>query len=510
MCTRAQLTHATRAPPTQTPRSSGSAVVQPEADQVGLQPRREPAAVGEAGGARPARRSRPRARAARSPVRSPEPDRAEQQARRRVVRRQDVEQALRRRARRPRRCPNASRRAAGSARPSSPRRRAPGRRAPPRPWSGNSAIRAPCPAEAATCAAVVSSWLARTAPSRRAAATAAASCRAPLAGLQRAEHRRHARRSRRRSSRAGLACSAAAAASANWRWPGVWSIRLTMPTRSSAPNSSSSSSSVSEQISARRCSRWRMRSAPAWRSARIAVGDAAGVLGVAALAAAGDRADPQRVEDRRDRRSRPARRHGRGSRPRRPVARRAAAADAARDCRYAARSARARESRRSQIDRAPRGDGAARLDRRDPPVAHPQRAERDPAGQHEPRVGEDRLAGCARLRPWHGPRRWRSEHGRDFRRYAIYFAPRPRRALARFGAAWLGWDAEAGADRDGPELAGLPRPRAEIVATPRRYGFHATLKAPFRLARGATSRASTRRCATSRPRRAAFDAAARG
>lgn len=70
----------------------------------------------------------------------------------------------------------------------------------------------------------------------------------------------------------------------------------------------------------------------------------------------------------------------------------------------------------------------------------------------------------------------------EFRRYAVYYAPPRDSALARFGAVWLGWDAEAGAEVDGPEPAGLPRPRAEIVAAPRKYGFHATLKAPFRLA----------------------------
>lgn len=73
---------------------------------------------------------------------------------------------------------------------------------------------------------------------------------------------------------------------------------------------------------------------------------------------------------------------------------------------------------------------------------------------------------------------------RSFRRYAIYYAPPPASPLARFGADWLGWDADAGCLRDGFDLPGLPRPRAEITATPRRYGFHATLKAPFRLAPG--------------------------
>jgi hypothetical protein len=68
------------------------------------------------------------------------------------------------------------------------------------------------------------------------------------------------------------------------------------------------------------------------------------------------------------------------------------------------------------------------------------------------------------------------------RRHAIYFAPRG--ALAAFGAAWLGWDPVTGAVSDGFALPGLPLPRAELVAAPRRYGLHATLKAPFRLAAG--------------------------
>ena len=72
----------------------------------------------------------------------------------------------------------------------------------------------------------------------------------------------------------------------------------------------------------------------------------------------------------------------------------------------------------------------------------------------------------------------------DWRRHAIYFAPPAGSPLAEFGADWLGWDPATGAERDGFDLPGLPRPRAELVATPARYGFHATLKAPFRLAAG--------------------------
>ena len=69
-----------------------------------------------------------------------------------------------------------------------------------------------------------------------------------------------------------------------------------------------------------------------------------------------------------------------------------------------------------------------------------------------------------------------------FQRYAIYVMPEG--ALARFGAQWLGWDAQAGHAADHPQIAGLPRPLRDITATPRKYGLHATIKPPFRLAEG--------------------------
>jgi putative phosphonate metabolism protein len=73
-----------------------------------------------------------------------------------------------------------------------------------------------------------------------------------------------------------------------------------------------------------------------------------------------------------------------------------------------------------------------------------------------------------------------------FARYAVYWTPGPG-ALADFGAAWLGWDAGRGAPVPHPEVPGLPRPPAELTAEPRRYGLHATLKPPFRLAPGTTA-----------------------
>jgi putative phosphonate metabolism protein len=70
-------------------------------------------------------------------------------------------------------------------------------------------------------------------------------------------------------------------------------------------------------------------------------------------------------------------------------------------------------------------------------------------------------------------------------RYAIYAVLRPETALARFGAAWLGWDIETGAEVGPAETGGLPVAlHAAVTGEPRRYGFHGTLKAPFRLLEG--------------------------
>ncbi|MDO5630909.1 MAG: DUF1045 domain-containing protein [Paracoccus sp. (in: a-proteobacteria)] len=71
-----------------------------------------------------------------------------------------------------------------------------------------------------------------------------------------------------------------------------------------------------------------------------------------------------------------------------------------------------------------------------------------------------------------------------YRRFAIYYTPPPG-DLARFGAAWLGWDSAAGRAVDHPALRGLdPAQIAALTAVPRRYGFHATLRPPFAAVRG--------------------------
>ncbi len=69
-----------------------------------------------------------------------------------------------------------------------------------------------------------------------------------------------------------------------------------------------------------------------------------------------------------------------------------------------------------------------------------------------------------------------------FNRYALYFLPPADAALSQFGARWLGWSIDDG--REFEFLAELPGDHAMITATARKYGFHGTLKPPFRLKDG--------------------------
>jgi len=69
------------------------------------------------------------------------------------------------------------------------------------------------------------------------------------------------------------------------------------------------------------------------------------------------------------------------------------------------------------------------------------------------------------------------------KRYAIYYAP-PNDAFAKAAAAWLGHDVQTGSAVAQPDLASLPRQMADLTSEPRKYGFHGTIKAPFRLADG--------------------------
>lgn len=66
----------------------------------------------------------------------------------------------------------------------------------------------------------------------------------------------------------------------------------------------------------------------------------------------------------------------------------------------------------------------------------------------------------------------------EAQRYAVYFMPAPDSPWTHFGRLWLdgAWK---------PPGLGVAHWQA-LLREPRRYGFHATLKAPFRLAPGCT------------------------
>ncbi|WP_047243585.1 DUF1045 domain-containing protein [Chromobacterium subtsugae] len=70
-------------------------------------------------------------------------------------------------------------------------------------------------------------------------------------------------------------------------------------------------------------------------------------------------------------------------------------------------------------------------------------------------------------------------------RCALYYAPRPDSGLWRAGSLWLGRDAASGQSLAQPALDGVdPATLADLTAAAARYGWHATLKAPFELAPG--------------------------
>jgi putative phosphonate metabolism protein len=72
-----------------------------------------------------------------------------------------------------------------------------------------------------------------------------------------------------------------------------------------------------------------------------------------------------------------------------------------------------------------------------------------------------------------------AENGRLIR-YAIYFMPPPQSPLWDFGSSVLGYDANSGRLIDHPSTAFFQTEfDARYVSEPQKYGFHATLKAPF-------------------------------
>jgi len=67
-------------------------------------------------------------------------------------------------------------------------------------------------------------------------------------------------------------------------------------------------------------------------------------------------------------------------------------------------------------------------------------------------------------------------------RYALFYTPPADHDLTQIASRWLGRDAYSGALLPQPDHTPFSAERlAELTHAPRRYGFHATLKAPFEL-----------------------------
>lgn len=67
-------------------------------------------------------------------------------------------------------------------------------------------------------------------------------------------------------------------------------------------------------------------------------------------------------------------------------------------------------------------------------------------------------------------------------RYAVYYAPLAESPLGAFGRSWIGRCAEKDVDVEQPRVDGVkPAELFELTRSPRHYGVHATLVAPFEL-----------------------------
>ena len=89
-----------------------------------------------------------------------------------------------------------------------------------------------------------------------------------------------------------------------------------------------------------------------------------------------------------------------------------------------------------------------------------------------------------------------------YQRFAAYFVPQGTE-LAHFGATWLGWDINQGHGIDLPKSPAFDH--SAIVKRPQKYGFHATLAAPFALADGCNLADLEQAVATVAARHTAFD-----
>jgi len=73
----------------------------------------------------------------------------------------------------------------------------------------------------------------------------------------------------------------------------------------------------------------------------------------------------------------------------------------------------------------------------------------------------------------------------DEPRYAVYFSPAHDTPLSEFGFSWFGENPLTGEPLARPEIKGIdPDLIVQSTRRPRSYGFHATLKAPFKMKDG--------------------------
>ncbi|MBN3756726.1 DUF1045 domain-containing protein [Paraburkholderia sp. Tr-20389] len=72
-------------------------------------------------------------------------------------------------------------------------------------------------------------------------------------------------------------------------------------------------------------------------------------------------------------------------------------------------------------------------------------------------------------------------------RFAIYYAPARASGWWDAGSTWLARDAESGASLDPHDAPTLSQALEQLTASPRRYGWHGTLVAPFHLADDVTA-----------------------
>ncbi len=93
----------------------------------------------------------------------------------------------------------------------------------------------------------------------------------------------------------------------------------------------------------------------------------------------------------------------------------------------------------------------------------------------------------------------------NYPRYAVYFAPDPGSRWWDFACHWLGRDPISGRNLVQPPVSDYDAESLfELTAEPRRYGFHATLKAPFALAPGVGAEEVYRAAAAFAGRQQAF------